>query len=93
MLFPRVTDAHPILLSGAAARRSLCFDHHLDFKKKKARCSGTCLLIPAFGKQKQAHLYEFKDSLVYIVGFRTAKATKCHLASKNQTKKKTKNSS
>lgn len=33
MLFPRVTDAHPILLSGVAARRSLCFDHDLDLKK------------------------------------------------------------
>lgn len=35
MLFPRVTDAHPILLSGVAACRSLCFDHDLDLKKKK----------------------------------------------------------
>lgn len=79
MLFPRVTDAHPILLSGVAACRSLCFDHDLDLKKKKkkkARCCGTRLLIPAFGKQKQAHLHkEFAESLVYIVGFRTVKAT------------------
>lgn len=77
MLFPRVTDAHPILLSGVAACRSLCFDHDLDLKKKKkARCCGTRLLIPAFGKQKQAHLHkEFAESLVHIVGFRTVKAT------------------
>lgn len=78
MLFPRVTDAHPILLSGVAARRSLCFDHDLDLKKKKkkARCCDTRLLIPAFGKQKQAHLHkEFAESLVYIVGFRIVKAT------------------
>lgn len=76
MLFPRVTDAHPILLSGVAAHRSLCFDHDLDLKKKKARCCDTRLLIPAFGKQKQAHLHkEFEESLVYIVGFRIVKAT------------------
>lgn len=40
MLFPQVTDAHPILLSGVAACRSLCFDHDLDLKKKKKKKPG-----------------------------------------------------
>ena len=33
------------------------------------------LLIPAFERQRQVDLYEFKASLVYRVGSRTAKVT------------------
>lgn len=32
-------------------------------------------LILVFREQKQAHLYEFEATLVYIAGFRRAKAT------------------
>lgn len=33
------------------------------------------VLIPGFGRQRQADLFEFKTSLVYKVGSRTARAT------------------
>ena len=41
-------------------------------------------LIPALGRQRQADLCEFKDSLVYRVSSRTAKDTQRNPVSKNQ---------
>ena len=41
-------------------------------------------LIPALGRQTQADLYDFKGSLVYRVGSRTAKDTQRNPVSKSQ---------
>jgi hypothetical protein len=46
-------------------------------------------LIPALGRQRQ-RISEFKDSLVYRVSFRTARATQRNPVSKSQKKKKKK---
>jgi hypothetical protein len=52
-------------------------------------------LIPALGRQRQVDLCEFKASLVYIVSFRTARATYRDPISKDkkQTRKKLKGKS
>jgi hypothetical protein len=43
--------------------------------KKHSRVWWHRALIPALGRQKLVNLCEFKVSLVYIMSFRTAKAT------------------
>jgi hypothetical protein len=50
-------------------------------------------VIPAGGRQRQADLWEFKDSLVYRVTTRTARATqkRKHCLNKTKTNKKTQN--
>jgi hypothetical protein len=52
----------------------------------KIPCPGVMIhtFNPSLGKQRQADLYEFEASLVYIVSFRTAKAT--HSETLSQTK-------
>jgi hypothetical protein len=45
--------------------------------------------IPALGRQRQADLCEFKDTLVYRVSSRTATATQQNLSSNKQTNKQT----
>ena len=48
-------------------------------------------LIPAFGKQRQAVLYEFEANLVYRANSRTAKGTQRTTVSKKENKIKQEN--
>jgi len=43
-------------------------------------------IIPALGRQRQAHLCEFKVSLSYRVSSKTARATQKNAVSKRQIK-------
>jgi len=47
-------------------------------------------VIPALGRQRQAHLCEFKSTLLYRVSSRTARATQRNPVLKNKQKKKNK---
>jgi len=49
------------------------------------------VLIPGFGRQRQADLFEFKTSLVYKVGSRTARATWRNPVLKTKPNKQTQN--